>query len=265
MNQEKREFLLRQLRVVAAAGLYGVAFMNSNGDFPAFVAQRMRSIIRGNMIRTILRHLIALLGNQRRTDFLEILPKDSVGAEVGVFKGDFTKHILKRVRPSELHLIDGWWKLHGETFPNRGWHTLYGRLKTRDAYAAVERIAIRHDGGKSTVMHVGDAAECMRALDDNCLDWVYVDSDRDYEHSKTLLEVVKDKIKPGGLIAGRGGEEDSNDVHNGIFRAVNELMVNDGLKLLRTDSFSQWCIAGDDRVEPGSVLSEESDGHQENE
>lgn len=217
------------------------------------------------MIKTILLRLIAVLGNHHRSDFLEILPKDSVGAEVGVLRGSFTKRILRRVRPSRLHLIDGWWKLYGESFPDWGWRTRYGRLKTHDAYASVERVTTRHDGGKSTVMHVGDAAECLRALADNSLDWVYVDSACDYEQARTLLEVVRNKVKPGGIIMGRGWEEDSDHLQHGIFRAVNRLIARQGLKLLRTDSFSQWCIAGKGGVESGSVASEESDCQQKNE
>ena len=186
---------------------------------------------------------MALLGNKRRGDFLELLPKGSVGAEVGVFRGHFTKHILERVRPSRLHLIDGWWRLYGEHFPNWGWYTRFGRLKTRDAYASVERTAARHDGGKSTVMHVGDAAECLRSFDDSYFDWVYIDSAHDYEHTKAVLEIVKNKVKPGGTILGHDWEENPCHVHHGVCKAVNDFMKERGWKLLKTDDFSQWCIA----------------------
>lgn len=56
-------------------------------------------------------------------------PTDSVGAEIGVFKGEFTAHILRRVQPKELHLIDAWWLLYGENYPD--W--IVARLDRRNA------------------------------------------------------------------------------------------------------------------------------------
>ena len=59
--------------------------------------------------------LSIVTGEKKRENFLNILPKNSIGAELGVLKGEFTKHILEIVRPKELHLIDLWWKI-GEYF-----------------------------------------------------------------------------------------------------------------------------------------------------
>src|SRR5512141_3080259 len=39
---------------------------------------------------------------------LEMLPKGSVGAEIGVWRGDFSALIIDVVRPHLLHLIDPW-------------------------------------------------------------------------------------------------------------------------------------------------------------
>ena len=43
-----------------------------------------------------------------RESVLKGMPKGSVCAEIGVFKGDFTEDILSVVQPIELHLIDPW-------------------------------------------------------------------------------------------------------------------------------------------------------------
>ncbi len=40
-----------------------------------------------------------LIPTQRREDFLKILPRYSVGAELGVFKGEFSEQILKSKGP----------------------------------------------------------------------------------------------------------------------------------------------------------------------
>jgi hypothetical protein len=43
-----------------------------------------------------------------RQEMLDRLPKGSVGAELGVAQGEFTRDILDRVDPSLLHLVDVW-------------------------------------------------------------------------------------------------------------------------------------------------------------
>ena len=42
-----------------------------------------------------------------RQDFLQNLPKHSIGAEIGVFKGEFSRHILEIVQPLKLYLMVG--------------------------------------------------------------------------------------------------------------------------------------------------------------
>ncbi len=41
-----------------------------------------------------------------RKKLLQYMPQNAVGAEIGVYKGDFSDLILEVCRPSELHLID---------------------------------------------------------------------------------------------------------------------------------------------------------------
>jgi len=43
-----------------------------------------------------------------RSELLNKLPKNSIGAEIGVDKGDFSELILKKINPSLLYLIDPW-------------------------------------------------------------------------------------------------------------------------------------------------------------
>jgi hypothetical protein len=46
-------------------------------------------------------------GPSGRVGFLErTVPKEGVGAEVGVHKGHFTPVLLEIARPSKLHIID---------------------------------------------------------------------------------------------------------------------------------------------------------------
>jgi hypothetical protein len=43
---------------------------------------------------------------ETRNDLLNIIDKNLVVCEIGVFKGDFSKIMLDTLSPKELHLID---------------------------------------------------------------------------------------------------------------------------------------------------------------
>jgi hypothetical protein len=92
----------------------------------------------------------------KREAFLSILPKNSVGAELSVFKGEFTEKILKKVEPKELHLVDLWWKGFGEYFPDWGKYTNYGRLSTQKAYQRMIDIIEKCNSREICKIHVGD-------------------------------------------------------------------------------------------------------------
>ena len=38
--------------------------------------------------------------------FGQVIPPGGIGAEIGVYKGTLSRHILKSNRPAKLHLID---------------------------------------------------------------------------------------------------------------------------------------------------------------
>lgn len=198
--------------------------------------------IAGRMARCIRHEGGKLLGRPRREDALKILPKDSVGAEVGVFKGEFTAHILRTVEPRELHLIDAWWLLYGEYYPDWGAYTEFGRLRTKDAFECAERVVGRLDRRNATVFHVGDDVECLKGFADSYFDWVYLDTSHEYAHTQRELMVLKRKVKLGGLISGDDWHTDPNHEHHGVCRAVMEFCQRFGWELVHLDNFGQWYI-----------------------
>ena len=80
-----------------------------------------------NIKKTVLYKLYRTAKNKRATlrsskIFMELrrpfieqyLPKNGIGAELGVFKGVFSSVLLETTKPKKLHLIDPWYFLSTE-------------------------------------------------------------------------------------------------------------------------------------------------------
>lgn len=187
-----------------------------------------------------------VLSGVRRGDLLRRLPQGTVGAEVGVFRGGFTADILRLVRPRELHLIDGWDKLYGERFPNWGWYTRFGRLKTATALGDVRRVLRRRDPGGTARVHVGHDIEILRSFEDARFDWVYLDSAHDREHMIEVLDVVRTKVRTQGSIMGHDWRPDPAFLHHGVYEAVMAFCAKTNWRVVATDDFTQWLLCQDD-------------------
>jgi len=179
----------------------------------------------------------------RRWHFLLDFPEGSVCAEIGVFRGEYTRHILEITKPRELHLIDGWWHLYGEYFPDWGPYTEYGRLSTRQAYEDVQH-AVRIAAGTSDVItHVGDDCDILETFADGYFDWVYLDSSHRYEETLQELEVLSRKVRSDGIIAGDDWLDDPTDINGGAGVAIDEFCLANKWKVDRRDNFKQWRIS----------------------
>jgi hypothetical protein len=156
----------------------------------------------------MLKHAIGTaIGRPRRGRFLEQLPKGGIGAEVGVFRGEFTRHTVRVTRPKELHLIDGWWALYGERLPNWGAYTEFGRLTTRRAYEEARAAAPLGN------FHVGDDVEILPTFADGYFDWAYLDTTHRYEHTLAELAVLDRKTR---IVAGDDRHEERSHPHHGV-------------------------------------------------
>src|SRR5262245_11609661 len=130
------------------------------------------------------------LGRPRKWRLLQDLPTRAVCAEIGVYKGDLSRDILKFAKPRELHLIDGWWTVEGDRY-QQPWYELVGQqADTHAAYAEVEALAREHP---VCTVHVGDDLEILPSFADRYFDWVYLDSSHEYEHTVKELELLVQK------------------------------------------------------------------------
>lgn len=184
-----------------------------------------------------------LIGRPRRERFVRAFPRNGVGVEVGVFRGEFTGHLISVAQPRELHLIDGWWKIFGEFFPDWGPYTDFGRLRTRDAYDDAQR-AVREAGADSfSRFHIEDRLVVLAQFPDDYFDWAYLDTSHQFEDTRAELRVLETKVRESGVIAGDDWHEDPSHVNHGVCRAVREFVADSPWQLEEIDSFGQWRLS----------------------
>jgi SAM-dependent methyltransferase len=143
-----------------------------------------------------------------REKMLELLPKGSVCAELGIFRCEFSEKILSLTEPRKLHLID---------------------ISPRSVELAKQKF--RWDAEVET--HLGDSAETLLGLPEE-FDWIYIDGDHSYSGAKRDLEAARRKLKAGGLICCNDyiffGTSDL--VKYGVVEAVNEFCLQSNFELV---------------------------------
>jgi hypothetical protein len=108
------------------------------------------------------------------------------GAEIGVYKGDFTQKLCK---PGlKVYAIDPWFGYPGTTQGRQD--TLYEH--TKKALSPYPNCIIV----RKTSM------EAVNDFPDNSLDFVYIDADHEFRYiAEDLAEWTK-KVRPGGIVSG---------------------------------------------------------------
>jgi len=133
---------------------------------------------------------------------LRMLPSDSVGVEVGTWRGDFAARILKTAEPRTLHLVDPWLVSDEEDRADRAWYGT-GRVSQREMDeihdAVVGRFGREIAAGR-VVVHREGATTALRSMAPASVDYVYVDGDHSYAAVVADLAESFRVARPGGLI-----------------------------------------------------------------
>lgn len=172
----------------------------------------------------------------RRRALLRTLPRGSVGAEIGVWRGDFSERILRVARPARLHLIDPWRFVDEDRYA-QAW---YGRSNVASQgamdtihVAVLRRFATQVHSGV-VVIHRCESAAVAQRFEDDYFDWVYIDGNHLYEYVQRDLEMFAPKVKRGGLIA---GDDYATEGWwgDGVRRAVDEFLQSGGCEVVSLD------------------------------
>lgn len=164
------------------------------------------------------KHIANLRIVLNREAFLEAMPKGGIVAEAGVDHGDFSARILSINRPKKLHLIDVW--------SSKRYHD--GLQKhVRDRFATqITAGQVQIDLGLST--------EVLPGYSDGYFDWIYIDTDHGYRVTADELELARNKVRRGGIIAGHDyiTSNFNGGVRYGVVEAVHEFCVRHDWELI---------------------------------
>lgn len=164
-------------------------------------------------------------GRNIRKVLLEMLPKNGVGAEIGVHLGDFSEQILGHATPKKLFLIDPW-RFFPDPEHQESWYGESGAQGQAEMDRRHARVCARFQeqiaGGRVEVKR-GLSQDVLAGLPDGHLDWIYIDGDHSYEAVKRDLELSFNKVRKGGFIAGDDYQL-GKWWKDGVVRAVNEFI-----------------------------------------
>ncbi len=125
-----------------------------------------------------------------------------VGAEIGVYMGKLSRHLLRCCPNLKLYMVDRWrapdpnssYAKSGDAASQKSNYLMRGFLKLakkRTAFAE-ERRWIRR----------GESVEIAEQFGPEQLDFVFIDADHTYEGVLSDLKAWFPKVRPGGLICG---------------------------------------------------------------
>jgi len=145
----------------------------------------------------------------RRNFLFDMIPKRAVCLEIGVWEGTFTKQIVRKSNPSELHIVDPW------VFTE-------GMKKYFDGQEALEevfeRVYKRFGKRDNIFIHRCMSEQLASNFHDEYFDWIYIDGDHSFEGLYSDLINYYPKVKKGGLVIG----DDYGGKSPGVEKAVNK-------------------------------------------
>lgn len=176
-------------------------------------------------------------GDRRARVLERVIKPGGVGVECGVYKGEFSLALLERLAPSRLYLIDPWYLV------TREWHWGEGDRSTVSALCNILRRFEDELVSGRVMLRIDDDLVALAQFPDHHLDWAYVDSTHQYARTVQELELLRRKVRPGGIISGHDWQPDPGHKHHGVCKAVREAVDRGEFELVLVDEPTiQWAV-----------------------
>lgn len=159
--------------------------------------------------------LDAKRSNHHRDKFFPMLIDKlglKVGAEVGVDKGGFSDHILRKTNIEKYYCVDTWQDDFGSDFRPE-YFDKDGSKRYQQACDTLREFI----NAERAIMLQGTSVEGSKKVPDNSLDFCYIDGDHSLEGIYTDIYTWTPKMKVGGIIAGHDYKDGPNSGINDFF------------------------------------------------
>jgi len=155
-----------------------------------------------------------------RNNFFKLLPNNSIGAELGVLHGVNAISLYHTIKPKKMYLVDKW---EFRQFPIMSWGDYYLEVEQKFAYEVEKGIVelVRQDDIK-----------WLSSLENNHLDWLYLDTAHTYEQTVAEINAALPKIKKGGAFGFHDFYVTPKGWQAGVIRAVLESCQRNELKMV---------------------------------
>jgi len=142
-----------------------------------------------------------------------------LGCEVGVWKGELSKHLLEKFPHLFLYMVDFYQK-----------HSYADQEETSQALLAAQANTFLFADRRALL--VTTSAKASSLIPDRSLHFVYIDANHTYNYVKQDLELWYPKITREGILCGHdyGGVGDKKGFF-GVKKAVDEFVMENKLKL----------------------------------
>lgn len=166
----------------------------------------------------------------KRIDLFTSLRHGSEGAEIGVYRGDFSEQILKTA-VATLHLVDCWQCQKGDYEKDPSNINQGGQ----DAnYREVQSKFARYIHSGRVCLYRLFSKAASEEFEPGQLDWVYIDADHTYQGCLQDLIRWAPKVKRGGFLSGHDYADNkyTRAMEFGVVAAVTRFCEDYGWKLV---------------------------------
>ena len=161
------------------------------------------------------------------------LNKNSVIAEIGVWRGDFSFEILKNACPKKLILVDPWIynkDIRGCAPQVKGKEPLNQKFYDDAKKITIEKFKKIHN---ATILDK-DSKNASKNFDANSFDYIYIDGEHSYKAVYEDLTLWYPKLKKNGLIFGDDFYWREDDNSFSVKKAYEEFISKNNIK--------KWCV-----------------------
>jgi len=160
---------------------------------------------------------------QDRAFLPSLFPSNSTGAEIGVWDGVFALEVMRSNPTRKLYLIDPF--LHIEEFPQSAYGNKNIAQKDMDQKFAALKKKFKLEIKNGVICLIRKTStDALNDIEDNSLDWVYIDGNHSYDYVLNDLKGYYNKVKKGGMITG----DDYGAIgwwDKGVTRAVDDFLA----------------------------------------